>query len=143
MSYNPSYSPKKKRRWPWVVGGVFAFFLVVGSCNAALNPTPVAIPSAPVVPSSTFVASAVPSTSAEIVPEEEKIVLPQVKGRNGSIVQDELVDLGLTNVKLASRDNVYTVVVLPENWTAVKIEPAAGSKVRSDQAVVVTLTKNS
>jgi hypothetical protein len=31
--------PQQRRRWPWVVGGVIAFFVLVGSCNAANRPT--------------------------------------------------------------------------------------------------------
>ena len=31
--------PAKKRRWPWILGGAIAFFVVVGSCSAATAPT--------------------------------------------------------------------------------------------------------
>jgi hypothetical protein len=51
-------------------------------------------------------------------------------------------DLGLTRLELASADKDHTVVVLPQNWTAVKIEPAPGTKVRANQTVVVTMTKD-
>jgi hypothetical protein len=64
-----------------------------------------------------------------------------VQGKNGATVYDELTKLGLTNLQLASRDAEDKVVVLPSNWTAVKIEPKAGTTVKSNQVVVVTMTK--
>lgn len=69
------------------------------------------------------------------------VTLPEVQGRNGAVVVDELRGLGLTKVKIGSDDAKHTVVVLPQNWTAVAIEPAPGSVVRSDSTVVVVLTK--
>lgn len=27
--------PKQRRRWPWVIGGIVAFFVLVGACNSA------------------------------------------------------------------------------------------------------------
>lgn len=69
------------------------------------------------------------------------VTLPEVAGRNGAIVRDELEALGLTNVMLGSSDARSTVVVLPQNWTAVSIEPAPWTVVKSDSLVVVTLTK--
>lgn len=69
------------------------------------------------------------------------VVLPEVKGRNGRLVYAELQELGLTDVSYASRDADDKVVINPANWTAVKIEPAAGTTVRSDEPVVVTMTK--
>jgi len=41
------------------------------------------------------------------------------------------------------RDKEDKVVLAPQNWTAVKIEPAAGTEVMSNQTVVVTMTKES
>jgi hypothetical protein len=82
-----------------------------------------------------------PTAAAPASAAPTKVTLPEVKGRNGGIVYDELKELGLTNVEMASRDKADTVVVVPQNWTAVKIEPAAGTEVRSNQTVVVTMTK--
>lgn len=83
------------------------------------------------------VQSATPTTAAPV----KRVTLPAVKGRNGAIVQDELRALGLSNVELASGDETATVVLVPANWTATKIEPAAGTEVTSNATVVVTLTK--
>lgn len=32
--------PARKRRWPWILGGTIAAFVVVGSCSAAIAPAP-------------------------------------------------------------------------------------------------------
>ena len=96
------------------------------------------------VPSPSTVTVSVPTgqASAETTSSATTMVtLPEVAGRNGGIVYDELKALGLTSIKLASQDEDDKVVILPENWTAVKIEPAPGTQVRSNQTVVVTLTK--
>lgn len=81
------------------------------------------------------------ATSAPTTPAPVEVVLPEVAGRNGQIVVDDLEDLGLTNVTLASRDAEDKFVVLPANWTAVKIEPGPGTTIMSDDTVVLTLTK--
>jgi hypothetical protein len=31
--------PKQKRRWPWIVGGILAFFVLVGACNSGAKPS--------------------------------------------------------------------------------------------------------
>jgi hypothetical protein len=94
-------------------------------------------------PATVTVAAPAPAAVAPTASAEPKMVtLPEVKGRNGGIVADELRELGLTKVDFASRDKADKVVVLPQNWTVVKIEPAAGTEVRSNQTVVVTMTKN-
>jgi hypothetical protein len=117
-------------------------FLVSGCGSSAPSAAPATVTvtaPAPVAPVPTRQAAAQVAPSSATPTE---VTLPAVKGRNGGIVYDELHELGLTKVELASADKQHTVVVLPQNWTAVKIEPAAGSKVRSNQTVVVTMTKD-
>lgn len=145
-NYPPQPPPAKKTpKWAWIVGGV-AVLALFGSCSsfgdgveqgytAAITPTSAPLPVAQ---------APLPSTVAaptSIVAPVVDVVLPDVKGRNGAIVFDELQELGLTNVSYASRDAADKVVLYVANWTAVKIEPKAGSTVQSDQAVVVTMTK--
>jgi hypothetical protein len=135
-------SAPKQRRWPWIVGGIVGLFAMIGACGtddarpAQDTPPPVAAPTAP---QSAPVAPATPSAPAG--PVVTRVTLPEVEGRNGGIVFDELVELGLTNFALASRDADDTVVLLPQNWTAVSIEPGAGTEVGSDDTVIVTMTK--
>ncbi|MGB9281380.1 MAG: PASTA domain-containing protein, partial [Pseudonocardiaceae bacterium] len=70
------------------------------------------------------------------------VTLPDVVGQNGAIAQDALRSLGLTKVDLAAdAASGKEVVLAPENWHVTKIEPKAGTQVRTDQTVVVTMTK--
>lgn len=138
MPQQPPSAPKKAKKWPWIVGGIVVLF-VIGSLAQPKAPAPTATPPASVaVTVAPLPAAAVPTAALK---PPTSVKLPEVKGRNGGIVYDELIALGLTKLQLASRDVNDTVVLLPANWTAVKIEPAAGTTVRSDQTVVVTMTK--
>lgn len=107
-------------------------FLLAG-CGGAAEQAPTTVTVTAPAP------AAAPTTSTEAPATE--VTLPEVAGRNGSIVFSELSDLGLTDFQMASRDAEDKVVLNPANWTAVEIEPAAGTTVRSDQRVVVTMTK--
>ena len=51
-------------------------------------------------------------------------------------------DAGLTKVETAADATSGREVVLnPANWTVTKMEPKAGTQIRTDQTVVVTMTK--
>lgn len=82
--------------------------------------------------------AAMPSPAAAPVKD---VTLPDVEGRNGAIVYQELTELGLTNFQMASQDTEDKLVLNPANWTAVEIEPGAGETVKSNDTVVVTMTK--
>lgn len=70
------------------------------------------------------------------------VTLPDVVGQNGAIAEDTLRSLGMTKVDLAAdAKSRKQIVLLPENWTVTKMEPKAGTQVRTDQTVVVTMTK--
>lgn len=136
----PSTPPGKGRRWPWIVGGIVGLFVVIGACGA--NDAELAAERAATPPAPTVAAPVEPTeAAAPTVAPVTRVILPEVEGRNGGIVFDELTELGLTNFDLASRDEDDTVVLLPQNWTAVSIEPGAGTEVDSDDTVVVTMTK--
>lgn len=124
-------APRRRRRWPWVVGGLFLLIVIIGSTNRTSTTPAVATP-APAVAAGAAAPAAVAST----------VTLPSdVVGRNAQIVSGELTGLGLTNVTFASRDAEDTVVVLLQNWTVTGIEPGAGTSVAPGDAVVVTVTK--
>ena len=84
-----------------------------------------------------------PAALAPAAPAAPSIVtLPNVVGQNGAIAEDTLRSLGLTKIQMAADAASGREVVLnPANWTVTKIEPTAGTQIRSDQTVVVTMTK--
>jgi hypothetical protein len=69
------------------------------------------------------------------------ITIPDLTGQNAKIAEDKLEALGLTNVTLASATSKYTMVLAPQNWTVVSIEPAPGTAVSSTDTVIVKVTK--
>ncbi|MET0188274.1 MAG: PASTA domain-containing protein [Pseudonocardia sediminis] len=81
-----------------------------------------------------------PAASPSAAPVKD-VTLPDVEGKNGRIVFEQLTELGLTNFEMASQDEEDKFVVNPANWTAVEIEPGPGETVKSDSTVVVTMTK--
>lgn len=114
---------------------VTAALLLTGCGGTTATPGPatvtVQVP-APVAPGTTVVVPAEPTT----------VTLPDVVGQNGAIVEDKLRGLGLTKIELAADpESGRQLVIIPANWTVTKIEPAAGTQVRTDQTVVVTMTK--
>ncbi|MCA1189238.1 MULTISPECIES: PASTA domain-containing protein [unclassified Saccharopolyspora] len=124
----PGTPPKQKaKKWPWIVGGIAVLVLIGAiSSGGSTEPTaPAALPNSPA-----------PATAVV------DVTLPDLAGKNGQIALDELAALGLTAVTPASQDRGGSMVVLPANWTVVKIEPAPGTVVKSDSTVVVTMTKN-
>ena len=69
------------------------------------------------------------------------ITIPGLTGQNAKIAEDKLESLGLTNVTLASANPKYTMVLAPENWKVVSVEPAAGTVVSSSDDVILKVTK--
>ncbi len=138
----PSAPPAPKpaaKKWPWIVGGL-AVLLVLGAIIGPHQPAPTT--ALPTIAAQPLAAIPTPTSAAPTSPPVVKDVrLPAVVGRNGGIVYDQLQKLGLTNVQMATHDAHHSVVVLPQNWTVTAIEPRAGTTVRSDQLVVVTMTK--
>lgn len=118
--------------------GAAAVLVLVGCANPSAAP-PVATVTvqapAPVVQA--------PATLAPAVPVAPSVVtLPDVVGQNGALAEDALRSLGLTKIEMAADATSGRQVVLsPANWTVTKIEPKAGTEVRSDQTVVLTMTK--
>lgn len=128
----PQYQPPKKRKkWPWVVGGLATAFVVIGAAGAA--------GSGGQAPPSTYTSA--PVTSSTLPAPVVDLQIPEVAGKNGKIAMDELKNLGFTNATPASQDRNDAWVVLPENWTVVSIQPDVGTTVKSDSTVIVTMTK--
>jgi hypothetical protein len=80
--------------------------------------------------------------SSDATGAPKTVTLPDVVGQNGAIAQDAPRRLGLTKVDLAAdATSGRELVLFPENWHVTKIEPEAGTQVRTNQAVVLTMTK--
>jgi hypothetical protein len=62
-------------------------------------------------------------------------------GTNALIAHDQLKALGFTNIHYASADEYDTVVILAQNWTVTKVEPAPGTVLALDATIVLTCTK--
>lgn len=131
---------KPKKVWPWVAGGVGAL-VVVGAIGGGTDDSEpaTAVRSATTAATTPFALAPTPEPTTPAPPA--RITLPEVAGRNGKIVMDELTAMGLTNVSLASVDESATVVLILQNWTAVAIEPGPGTVVGADDTVVLKLTK--
>ncbi|MGH3984355.1 MAG: PASTA domain-containing protein [Pseudonocardiaceae bacterium] len=115
-----------------------ALLLLVGCGGPSAAP-----PVATVTVQAPVPAAPAPAALAPAAPAAPSIVtLPDVVGQNGAIAEDTLRSLGLTKVQTAADATSGREVVLnPANWTVTKIEPKAGTQIRSDQTVVVTMTK--
>lgn len=83
-----------------------------------------------------------PAAATQTPAAASTVTLPDVIGQNGAIAKETLEGLGLTNIRLAADPKSgKSTVFLPENWHVTKLEPKAGTEVRTDQTVVITMTK--
>lgn len=69
------------------------------------------------------------------------ITIPDLAGSNARIAQQQLANLGLTDVSLSSANPKYSMVLNASNWKVVSIEPSPGSVVKADDPIVVKVTK--
>jgi hypothetical protein len=110
--------------------------LLLAGCGGTPTPAPTTVTVQAPAPAATGAAS----SDAPVAPKI--VTLPDVIGQNGAIAQDALRSLGLTKVDLAADPTSgKQVVLVPENWHVTTMEPTAGTQVRTDQTVVVTMTK--
>lgn len=122
-------------RWERGVGSalaltVLAVALIVTGCGTTAAPAPATV------------TVEAPALAVPDAPTLKTVTLPDVVGRNGAIARDTLRALGLTKVDFAAdAASGRQMVLLPENWTVTKMEPQAGTQVRADQTVVITMTK--
>ncbi|OJF09794.1 hypothetical protein BG844_35580 [Couchioplanes caeruleus subsp. caeruleus] len=67
--------------------------------------------------------------------------MPKLVGKNAAVADDQLTRLGFTNIDFGSEDPFDTVVIKLANWTVTKQSAKAGSKMMSDELLVLTCTK--
>ncbi|MGL6234738.1 MAG: hypothetical protein ACRC20_05290 [Segniliparus sp.] len=78
-----------------------------------------------------------PPTSATPEPEEGEARIPKVRGRNAQDVQDQLRELGFTNIQLVPDDPASGLVLFAAGWKAVSVDPGPGQIADVTDAVVV------
>lgn len=85
--------------------------------------------------------STAPPTGAPVGTPPRQVEIPDVVGQNGAIALDTLTEAGFTKVQTATQDTADRFVVNAANWTVTEVAPDAGTSVRTDRTVVVTMTK--
>lgn len=71
------------------------------------------------------------------------MTMPNLVGENAQVAYEKLREMGFTKVSFGSADPDHEVVLFPPNWTVTKQSAKAGVKVRTDQTIVLTCTKDS
>lgn len=138
----PSAWPAQK--WPWVVGIVAVFFLglCIGVFSGGVFSGQQPATDKPAVSQSPVEPTPVQTTrSAMAKPTFSTVTMPNLVGENASIAADTLRRLGFEKVQHGSADPDDRVVLLPQNWTVSSQSPKPGTKVSTDQLVVLTCTK--
>ncbi len=69
------------------------------------------------------------------------MTLPETYGQNAEVARTKLQDLGLTKVELASSNSKFSTVQEARDWKVVGMVPGAGTVVKSDEPVVLSLFK--
>lgn len=90
----------------------------------------------------TVTKSTVAEAPTSTVPPVTDVTIPDVTGQNAELAKDQLENLGLTKVEYASANPKYSVVLLARNWTVTAVEPAPGTVVKSDDAVILKVYKD-
>jgi len=112
--------------------GLLAFTAYVGRAGNGALPA--------FTPGPTF--TGFPTFAAPTTPPAVQLRIPTgLVGGNALIVHDQLERLGFTNVVYGSADPDDTFVVLAQNWTVRKVEPAEGTTLASNQPIVLTCSK--
>lgn len=78
-----------------------------------------------------------PTAAPTPEPEDGEARIPKVRGRNAQDVQDELRDLGFTNIQLVPDDPASGLVLFAAGWKAVSVDPGPGEIVDVTDAVTV------
>ena len=140
-AYNtPPPQPPKKDAPTWlkvIVGFAFLFVLLVG-CVAIVG-------GGAEDKEETSTSSTLPpaeNNNSQLAPgvAPGQATVPDVAGRNASIVGDFLEDQGFTNVTFSEANGAW--VLLRQNYTTTGIEPGVGTVVGLDDPIVVYVRAN-
>ncbi|MCR2809261.1 MULTISPECIES: Ltp family lipoprotein [unclassified Microbacterium] len=120
--------PKKKRKWPWIVGGVAGAFIlvgIIGSLNGGGDDEAVAEKKPAAV------------VQTEEAVEEVAAAVPDVLTLTAKQASALIENAGLV-VEFSAASGV---VLDQDNWTVTGTIPAAGSELKAGDTVVVTVVK--
>jgi PASTA domain-containing protein len=155
--------PRRRRRlgrsrgaWPAVI----VVALIVGGVSLISGPLTAALSSSPghstKSPNAARGASATNRTQAPTAAPHisvkcatptagpfANIALPDVVGQNAKTASEQLQQLGVTNVELASATPEYQLVIVRSNWTVVSTSPAPCAVINPSDHVVLKVTKPS
>jgi hypothetical protein len=141
----PPVKPKRPKWQYWAAGA--GAVLVLGGIGSAFGDKSKDTKPAPLVAAATttsVAAVAPPAVKTPVVTTPaaapvKDVTIPDIVGKNGAIVLDQLTKLGFTNVQYGSVNPKDKVPILYTNWTVVSVEPGPGTVVSSDSIVVVKM----
>ncbi|MGW4410454.1 PASTA domain-containing protein [Nonomuraea sp. NPDC004702] len=149
MTYQPPMPPPARRGFSGPAVALIAVLALGAGCVGGVAVGSVGnTPTPTTSPTKTAAAEALQDTSLPPAEDEKGrlVKLPDFKGQNAAIARQWLVDRGwneFSDIKLGSRDQYDTMVLLPENWTVTKQSHKAGTKVKVGTTIVLTCTKAS
>lgn len=106
--------------------------LTLVACQTTSPQPPAAVSDASGTPATSDTSTAKPITY---------VTLPETYGQNAEVARTKLQDLGLTKVELASSNSKFSTVQEARDWKVVGMVPGAGTVVKSDEPVVLSLFK--
>ncbi len=156
----PDRYPVTPFRWSkkWIIAGIVSMVLLLVICLSGLvlsmsgtgdvkptSGTPATSSAAPAGPTKPAdppkTATAPKTTTAPARPPGDTVTMPDVVGRNAADAEEQLHKLGLRNLRFASGDKRYLMVLVLRNWTVTKQSVAAGTRVDRMTEIVLTCVK--
>ncbi|MFF5229209.1 PASTA domain-containing protein [Dactylosporangium sp. NPDC000521] len=113
----------------------------VTSGPAAAASTPAANADASSPAPGVGVATTAPVRSVPPTTAAATVAMPDLVGKNAAAARIELERLGFGDVRFGSQDAGEPSVVLPQNWTVTRQSAAAGARVPTTTAIVLTCTR--
>lgn len=146
--YPPPQPPKKSNTGKIIAGiaigivvlcGLGIIFAAVGGNSS--DKTSATSTTQPLVATSTTVEVPTSITMPTSAAPTMLTIPGDLIGMNGQLAYEKLKDLGFTSIMPASGDPDDKVPLLLTNWKVTEVEPGAGTKVKSNSTIVLTMVK--
>lgn len=152
-SYPPFTEKPKRKKWPWIVGGIVAvllFLIILGAVTGdpkkdeqpTAATTSTVTQTQQVVTTTTAVGTTSPPTTTSAAAVEEIEIPDGLVGMNAQLAFEKLQALGFTKITPSSTDESASVPVLLSNWTVTGIEPGAGTRQPSSSTIILKMSKD-